>query len=351
MDLSIAAILAQDGITTGAIYALLALALVLVFSVTRVIFIPQGEFVAYGALTLAALQTQKLPATCWLLIAMGVGCFVAEIAGIVRHPSRHRQIGRTLAILAGKYLLFPVAVYALTQSVLMQPLPMIVQVALALLIVIPMGPFVYRLAYEPIAEASTLLLLIVAVAVHFAMVGLSLVMFGAEGSRTTAFSDATFNLGSVSISGQSLWVVGTAVVLIVALYLYFDRTISGKALRATSVNRLGARLVGIGTTQAGRLAFTLAAGLGALCGVLVAPITTIYYDSGFLIGLKGFVGAIVGGLVSYPLAAAGSLLVGLLESYSSFWASAYKEVIVFTLIIPVLLWRSLASPHSDEDEE
>jgi branched-chain amino acid transport system permease protein len=351
MDLSIAAILAQDGITTGAIYALLALALVLVFSVTRVIFIPQGEFVAYGALTLAALQTQKLPATCWLLIAMGVGCFVAEIAGVVWHPSRQRHIGRTLAVLAGKYLLFPVAVYALTQSVLTQPLPMIVQVALALLIVIPMGPFVYRLAYEPIAEASTLLLLIVAVAVHFAMVGLGLVMFGAEGSRTNAFSDATFNLGSVSISGQSLWVVGTAVVLIVALYLYFDRTISGKALRATSVNRLGARLVGIGTTQAGRLAFTLAAGLGALCGVLVAPITTIYYDSGFLIGLKGFVGAIVGGLVSYPLAAAGSLLVGLLESYSSFWASAYKEVIVFTLIIPVLLWRSLASPHSDEDEE
>jgi branched-chain amino acid transport system permease protein len=351
MDLSIAAILAQDGITTGAIYALLALALVLVFSVTRVIFIPQGEFVAYGALTLAALQTQKLPATCWLLIAMGVGCFVAEIAGIVRHPSRRRHIARTLAVLAGKYLLFPVAVYGLTQSVLMQPLPMILQVALALLIVIPMGPFVYRLAYEPIAEASTLLLLIVAVAVHFAMVGLGLVMFGAEGSRTNAFSDATFNLGSVSISGQSLWVVGTAVVLIVALYLYFDRTISGKALRATSVNRLGARLVGIGTTQAGRLAFTLAAGLGALCGVLVAPITTIYYDSGFLIGLKGFVGAIVGGLVSYPLAAAGSLLVGLLESYSSFWASAYKEVIVFTLIIPVLLWRSLASPHSDEDEE
>lgn len=351
MDLSIAAILAQDGITTGAIYALLALALVLVFSVTRVIFIPQGEFVAYGALTLAALQTQKLPATCWLLIAMGVGCFVAETAGIVRHPSRHRRIGRTLAVLAGKYLLFPVAVYALTQSVLMQPLPMILQVALALLIVIPMGPFVYRLAYEPIAEASTLLLLIVAVAVHFAMVGLGLVMFGAEGSRTNAFSDATFNIGSVSISGQSLWVVGTAAVLIVALYLYFDRTISGKALRATSVNRLGARLVGIGTTQAGRLAFTLAAGLGALCGVLVAPITTIYYDSGFLIGLKGFVGAIVGGLVSYPLAAAGSLLVGLLESYSSFWASAYKEVIVFTLIIPVLLWRSLASPHSDEDEE
>ncbi len=301
---------------------MLALALVLVFSVTRVIFIPQGEFVAYGALTLVVLQTQKLPATCYLLMVMGVGCFVAEVASIVRHPARYHQVGRLLAVLAGKYLIFPVAVWAQTQAVFAQTLPMIAQIALTLLIVVPMGPFVYRLAYEPIAEASTLLFLIVAVAVHFATVGLGLVIFGAEGSRTTAFSDATFSFGSVSISGQSLWVVGTAVVLIAALYFYFDRTISGKALRATSVNRLGARL-----------AFMLAAGLGALCGVLVVPITTIYYDSGFLIGLKGFVGAIVGGFVSYPLAAAGSILVGLLESYSLFWASAYKEVIVFTLII------------------
>jgi branched-chain amino acid transport system permease protein len=351
MDLSIAAILAQDGTTTGAIYALLALGLVLVFSVTRVIFIPQGEFVSYGALTLAAVQSQKFPGTCWLLMALGVACFVAETGGLVRHPERRAHVARTLVALAAKYLLFPVAVYAVTQGLFAHPLPMLAQIALTLLIVIPMGPFVYRLAFEPIAEGTTLVLLIVAVAVHFAMVGLGLVMFGAEGSRTNAFSDATFNLGSLSISGQSLWVLGTAVVLIAALYLYFDRSISGKALRAISVNRVGARLVGIGTTQAGRLAFTLAAALGALCGILVAPLTTIYYDSGFLIGLKGFVGAIVGGLVSYPLAAAGSVLVGLLESYSSFWASAYKEVIVFTLIIPVLLWRSLASPHAEEDEE
>jgi branched-chain amino acid transport system permease protein len=351
MDLSIAAILAQDGITTGAIYALLALALVLVFSVTRVMFIPQGEFVSYGALTLATLQSQKFPATCWLLIVLGAACFVADAAGMVRHAERRRHAARTLVTLGGKYLLFPIALYALTRAVASQPLPMLAQIALTLAIVVPMGPFVYRLAFEPIAEAPTLLLLIVAVAVHFAMVGLGLVMFGAEGSRTNAFTDATFDLGSLSVSGQSLWVIGSAIVLIVALYIYFDRTISGKALRATSVNRLGARLVGIGTAQAGRLAFTLAAGLGVLGGILVAPLTTIYYDSGFLIGLKGFVGAIIGGLVSYPLAAAGSLLVGLLESYSSFWASAYKEVIVFTLIIPVLLWRSLSTPHVEEEEE
>ena len=93
-----------------------------------------------------------------------------------------------------------------------------------------------------------------------------------------------------------------------------------------------------------------AAALGALCGILIAPLTTVYYESGFLIGLKGFVGAIVGGLVSYPVAALGALLVGLLESYSSFWASAFKEVIVFTLIIPVLLWRSLTTKHVEEEE-
>ena len=83
---------------------------------------------------------------------------------------------------------------------------------------------------------------------------------------------------------------------------------------------------------------------------MIGPITTIYYDTGFLIGLKGFVAAIIGGLASYPIAAAGAVAVGLLEAFSSFWASAYKEVIVFTLIIPVLLWRSLASRHVEEEE-
>ena len=88
-----------------------------------------------------------------------------------------------------------------------------------------------------------------------------------------------------------------------------------------------------------------------MSGLLIGPITTIFYDTGFLIGLKGFVAAIIGGLVSYPLAAAGAVLVGMLESYSSFWASAYKEVAVFTLILPVLLWRSLRSHHVEEDDE
>ena len=124
----------------------------------------------------------------------------------------------------------------------------------------------------------------------------------------------------------------------------------GKALRATAINRVGARLMGIPTAMAGDVSFALAALIGAISGLLIAPLTTVYYDTGFLIGLKGFVAAIVGGLASYPLALAGALLVGLLEAFSSFWASAYKEVLVFTLIIPVLWWRSRNSHHVEEEE-
>jgi branched-chain amino acid transport system permease protein len=152
------------------------------------------------------------------------------------------------------------------------------------------------------------------------------------------------------VASQTLWVIGCSLALIAGLYLAFERTLYGKALRATAVNRQGARLMGIPTALAGKLTFFLCALIGAFSGVLIAPITTVYYDTGFLIGLKGFVGAIIGGLVSYPLAAIGAVLVGLLESYSSFWASAYKEVIVFTLIIPVLLWRSLTTHHVEEEE-
>ena len=123
-----------------------------------------------------------------------------------------------------------------------------------------------------------------------------------------------------------------SIALIVSLYLFFERTLRGKALRATAVNRLGARLDGhLDFGGGASLSFGLAAFMGALSGLLIGPATTMFYDSGFLIGLKGFVAAIFGGLASYPAAAVGALFVGLLESFGSFYASAFKEVIVFTL--------------------
>jgi branched-subunit amino acid ABC-type transport system permease component len=345
MDLQIALLLSQDGIVNGAIYALLALALVLVFAVTRVIFIPQGEFVAFGALTLASFQAGKVPGTLWLLIGLGAVIAVIEVAIAMRNGTLRR-----LTSALGWNLAYPAVAGAVIFLGEPGSWPLFVQVALALAMVVPLGPMVYRLAYQPLQTASVLVLLIVSVAVHLTLVGLGLLFFGAEGSRTPAFSEASFELAGVIVTGQTLWVVGASAVLIVVLYLFFERSLWGKALRATAINRTGARLMGISSTQAGKLSFVLAAAIGALSGILIAPITTVYYDTGFIIGLKGFVGAIVGGLASYPIAAAGAILVGLLESFSSFWASAFKEVIVFTLIIPVLVWRSLTTRHVEEEE-
>ncbi len=346
MDLQIFLLLGQDGVTNGAIYALLALALVLVFAVTRVIFIPQGEFVAYGALTLASLQAGKVPGTVWLLLAMGATVVALDGWRLLRE-GRYRRLPPLLILNIGIPLALAGALFAVPPT----QLPLAAQVVLSMMLVVPMGPMIYRIAFQPLASASVLVLLIVSVAVHLALIGLGLLFFGAEGSRTPAFTDISFELAGAPLQGQTLLVVVASAVLIIGLYFFFERTIYGKALRATAMNRTGARLMGIPPTLAGRLCFTLAAAIGAFSGVLIAPITTIYYDSGFLIGLKGFVGAIIGGLASYPVAALGAILVGLLESYSSFYASAFKEVIVFTLIIPVLLWRSLTTRHVEDDDE
>lgn len=349
MDFGIFAVLTQDGITNGAVYALLAMSLVLVFSVTRVILIPQGEFIGFGALTVAALQNGQFPRLVWLLVGMGVLTFVIELVSAVRQ-SRYKPMPRRLLFWSlVENLLYPMLMLFLSNVLHWQSMPIIVQVAYALGLTVPLGIMMYRVAFQPVAEASVLVLLIVSVGVHFAMLGLGLLIFGPEGSTTLPFTEASFEFGSLMISGQSMVVVAVALALIGMLYMFFDRTLYGKALRATAVNRHGAQLVGIGISQAGRMAFALAAAIGTLVGILISPLNTVQYDTGFVITLKGFVASIVGGLVSYPLAAAGAVLVGLLESFSSFWASSYKEVIVFTLIIPVLIWRSLTSGHSDEE--
>ncbi len=344
MDFTIAGILALDGLTNGAIYALLALATVLVFAVTRVIFIPQGEFVAFGALTLALLQAGKVPGTVWFLLVLAVAVALQDIVNGLRHG---QPPGR-LAAQTLRTLVWPVVVSAITVWAAPRGLPMLAQAALTVALVTPFGSLIYRLAYESLADATVLVLLIVSVGVHFALVGLGLYFFGAEGFRNPSFWDQRFAVAGVTLQGQALIIFAASLALIVGLWLFFEKSIAGKALRATAVNRLGARLMGISSNGAGRLSFTMAAFIGALSGLLIGPTTTVFYDSGFLIGLKGFVAAVFAGLSSYPLALVGALAVGLLESFGSFWASAYKEVIVFSTILPVLLWRSLRDPHGEE---
>ena len=241
------------------------------------------------------------------------------------------------------------AVLALTWLLAGPKTPIAVNIVLALLIVAAIGLFLYRLAFQPLAHTSVLVLLIASVGCHLALQGLGLVFFGAEGMRGPALSSAAFTVGELRFTGQSIAVYGVTIAFMIALWLFFGTTLMGKALRATAVNRLGARLVGIRTTLSGQIAFLLAAVIGAISGILIVPITTLYYDTGFLIGLKGFIAAIIGGLVSYPLTAVAAIVVGTVEAFSSFYASNFKEVIVFTLIIPVLVLRSLAAPEVEEE--
>jgi branched-chain amino acid transport system permease protein len=337
MDLFVFLALLQDGITTGAIYLLLAIGLLIVFSVTRVIFVPQGDLLAFGTLTAATLQSGDVPGTLWLLDGASAVALIASLCGGWRASLRG-------ALAWGVY---PVAATVATVFLAPKQAPMI-SILLALAIVTPMGPLIWRFAFGPIANASVLALLILAMAVHFVLIGLGLVVFGPEEAGAPALTDAIFDLGIVTVSGQSVAVLLCCVALVLGLRWFFGATFHGKVLRAAASDRLGARLVGIDAGASGALAFGLASFIAALAGVLIGAVTPLSYDAGFDIGLKGFVAAIMGGLVSYPMAAAGAVLVGVLESFGSFWASAYREVIVFTLLIPILVWLSLRSGSAED---
>jgi branched-chain amino acid transport system permease protein len=345
MTPEIALLLAQDGVTTGAIYVLVALGLVLIFLVTRVIFVPFGDVVGYSALTLAALQLKQMPGTVWLVLTLAAIATVMEAVTLARRGEL-RLLPRALAL----YALLPALTAGLVWLAAGRELPMWLAIGLTLLVVMPISPLLYRIAFQPLADASVLVLLIVAVAVHFAVSGMALIFFGPEGFRTEPMTNAFFNVGPASVSGQSLLIVASSALLSFLLFVVFECSLIGKALRATAVNRIGARLVGIMPQTTGSIAFLLASALAGISGVLIGPVATLYYDSGFLIGLKAFVGAIIGGLVSYPATAVGAILVGLLESYAAFWDSAFKEVLVFGALIPVLIWQSFMSSGGIEEE-
>jgi branched-chain amino acid transport system permease protein len=337
MDLFVFLALLQDGVTTGAIYLLLAVGLLIVFAVTRVIFVPQGDLLAFGTLTAAALQSGLVPGTLWLLDGLSAVALALSLFG-----------GRRAAVRG--VLIWGVYPAAVTLAAwFLAPLQSgIVSILLALAIVTPMGPLVWRFAFRPVADAPVLTLLIIAMALHFVLTGIGLVLFGPEQASAPTITDASFTLGMLTVSGQSLAVLMSCAVLVIVLSWFFGATIHGKVLRAAASDRLGARLVGIDAGASGALAFGLAAFIAALAGVLIGAVTPLSYDAGFDIGLKGFVAAIMGGLVSFPLAAAGAVLVGVLESLGSFWASAYSEVIVFTLLIPVLVWLSLRGGSAED---
>ena len=346
MTWDIALILAEDGILTGAIYALLALASVLVFATTRIIFVPQGEFVTFGALTLAAFQLGQTPNIIYLVgLLAAITCIMEGVA--LARAGHLRRLPHMLGVNA----LIPALI--ITAAIYCGPRkpPALIQILLTIALIVPLGPFVYRIAFQPVANASVRLLFVIAIAVHFVLQGAGLLFFGPEGFRVDPVIDMQWTLGDMTVSSQALLIVGTGIAFAILLYLLFEYTVLGKALRATAVNRLGARIVGISYPMVGKLCLALAALIGVISGILAGGLTTIYYDSGFIIGLKAFVGAILGNMISYPLAIVGALLVGLIESFGAFYSSAYKEAIVFALLIPALVWLSLHVIPDESQED
>lgn len=346
MDFQVILLLAQDGITNGAIYALVALGTVLIFAVTRIIFVPFGDVAAFAGLSLASIQLGRVPGTIWLVVTLVAIATSMEIVALWRRGLL-RRLPRALA----SYAVLPLVPVALVLALHGQRMPAPVEITLAIALVLPIAPLMYRIVFLPIADAPVLVLLIVSVAAHFAVSGIALVFFGPEGFRTEPLTRAAFEIGGIVFTAQSLVIVGASIVFALILFIFFGRTVSGKALRATAINRVGARLVGIRPSATGNLAFILASILAAVSGILVGPVATLYYDSGFILGLKAFVGAIMGGLVSYPVSALGAVFIGLLESYASFWNSALKEVVVFISLIPILLLRLMIVGAADDEEE
>lgn len=344
MNATIAALLIQDGLTNGLLYALIALSILQVFLVTKVLWLPAGELVAFGALTMGVLNTGKVPGTVWLLPCLGLAALLSW-GWTAWRTQTWRGLGRQVAY----SVVYPVVISAVAWWAAAQQFSPLVRGVLTLLLVAPMGPLIYTAVFRPILHTSILTKLIVAVAVHVVLVGAGLLFFGPEGLRSSPLIAGRIDIGFTRLSYQLIVVAIVSLILMLGLWVYFEKTLWGKALRATAMNRLGARLVAVRIETAGLIAFGLAGFIGALAGVLISPITTIYYDSGFLLGLKGFIGVVCAGMISFPLAVLGALGVGLLDAFASFYASSFRDVIVFAALVPVLMWRSLYA-HHEEDE-
>ncbi|MFD1330123.1 branched-chain amino acid ABC transporter permease [Mycoplana ramosa] len=267
-----------SGLTVGAVYALVALGFTLIYNASDVINFAQGDFVMIGGMGTV------------FLMAAGLSLPIAALVAVVG------------AVIVGLLL--------------------------------------HRLAIEPARGASPVTLIMITIGASIFIKGVAQIVFDKQFHTLPAFSGADpINIAGAAILPQSLWVLAGAVVLFVALYLFLTRTLTGKALIATAANRLAARLVGINVRVMLGLAFGLSAAMGALAGILVAPITLTRYDIGTIFALKGFAAAMVGGMGSPQGALVGGLLIGIPEAFGAgYISSAYKDAVAFLAILVVLFF-------------
>jgi len=268
-----------SGLTIGATYALAALGFSLVYNASGVINFAQGEFIMLGGMIAAFLSA----------------------AGV--------------------------------------PLPLAVVVAIVLTALV--GVIVDKAAVEPARDADVIALVIVTIGVSMIVRGLVEVTLGKGSHALPHFSgDAPIVLLGATLLPQSLWVMVVTGAVVIALSLFFGRTRFGKAILATAHNRLAAQLVGVDVKTVMVASFCLSAALGAVGGILIAPISSTSWDVGVMLGLKGFVAATLGGLGSGIGAVAGGVILGLVETYTAgYLSSAYKDAVPFVLVLVILVVR------------
>jgi branched-chain amino acid transport system permease protein len=281
--------LAIDGVRGGSIYALMALGFVAVYSVTGIINFAQGEFVMLGAMICITVNDSALPlpAAAKLVVAIVAGIVLTTLIGVV----------------------------------------------------------VERLTIYPARHSPQVTLIIITIGVTIALRAAALLKWGANPYVLPAFStlvleDHIFRFGGVTVQAQSLWIWATLIVVLVLLYVLLEHSMVGKALRACAVNRRAAQLMGINPSRMSLIAFAMAAALGAIGGIVLGPVTRPIYDMGLMLGLRGFVAAIMGGLVSTPGAVVGGLLLGVVENVvAGVTNPTYKSVFAFLILIAILLFR------------
>jgi branched-chain amino acid transport system permease protein len=278
------------GLTVGAIYALVALGFAIIYNASHVINFAQGEFVMIGGM--------------------------AAVAGID----------------AGL------------------PLPLAAAASIGLAMAV--GLALEKLAVEPARGAPVVTLIIITIGASILLRGLAALVWDKKIHPLPAFSgEAPISIAGATLLPQTLWVLGATVLTVAALWVFFNRTLTGKAILAVSHNRLAAQLMGISVRRVLLVSFGLSAALGALAGILIAPISFTSWDVGVMLGLKGFAAAILGGLGSGPGAIAGGLALGLIESFGAgYLSSAYKDVFAFLILLAALVFlpQGLAGRSSAE---
>jgi branched-chain amino acid transport system permease protein len=219
-------------------------------------------------------------------------------------------------------------------------LPLLLAAPLAVAGAMLVGIALEKLAVEPARGAPVVTLIIITIGASILLRGLAALVWDKKIHSVPAFSGETpIRIGGATLLPQTLWVLGATVVTVALLWWFFNRTLTGKAILAVSHNRLAAQLMGISVRRVLLVSFALSAALGALAGVLIAPISFTTWDVGVMLGLKGFAAAILGGMGSGPGAIVGGLALGLIESLGAgYLSSAYKDVFAFIIILAALIF-------------